>query len=155
MGSSCWCAWIITARHMTDAFRVDATISTLYNIVERGGRPILMTHVGRPYDKKSKTIRTSDADAVTPVVRYLQHKLGVVFAVPEFRVDPRRGIVDVDTSVNWLIEDLRARRIGGIYLPNTRWFQGEEGLVAAAEAAEAAAAQAERRRRRHRRRSLR
>jgi hypothetical protein len=27
---------------MTDAFRVDATIATLYNIVERGGRPILM-----------------------------------------------------------------------------------------------------------------
>ena len=32
---------------MTDAFRVDATIATLYNIVERGGRPILMSHVGR------------------------------------------------------------------------------------------------------------
>ena len=32
---------------MSDAFRVDATIATLYNIVERGGRPILMSHVGR------------------------------------------------------------------------------------------------------------
>lgn len=115
---------------MSDAFRVDATIATLYNIVERGGRPILMTHVGRPYDKKTRTIQTSEADAVTPVVRYLQHKLGVVFAVPEFRVDPSRGIVDVDTSVNWLIQDLRARRIGGVYLPNTRWFEGEEGLAA-------------------------
>jgi hypothetical protein len=60
---------------------------------------------------------------VTPVVRYLQAKLGVVFAVPEFRVDKARGIVDIDTSVNWLIQDLRARRIGGVYLPNTRWFE--------------------------------
>jgi phosphoglycerate kinase len=39
---------------LTDAFRVDATVATLYNIVERGGRPVLMTHVGRPYDKKTK-----------------------------------------------------------------------------------------------------
>ena len=91
--------------------------------------------VGRPFDKKTRTIRTDETDSVTPVVRYLQHKLGVVFAVPEFRVDPRRGIVDVDTSVNWLIQDLRARRIGGVYLPNTRWFGGEEGLAAAAAAA--------------------
>ena len=91
--------------------------------------------VGRPFDKKTRTIRTDETDSVTPVVRYLQHKLGVVFAVPEFRVDPRRGIVDVDTSVNWLIQDLRARRIGGVYLPNTRWFEGEEGLAAAAAAA--------------------
>ena len=41
------------ARVAHDAFRVDATVATLYNIVERGGRPILMTHVGRPYDKKT------------------------------------------------------------------------------------------------------
>ena len=115
---------------MTDAFRVDSTIATLYNIVERGGRPILMTHVGRPYDKKSRAIAVHEDDAVTPVVRYLQHKLGVVFAVPDFRVDATKGIVDIDTSVNWLIQDLRARRIGGIYLPNTRWFLGEEGLAA-------------------------
>jgi hypothetical protein len=37
-------------------------------------------------------------------VRYLQHKLGVIFAVPDFRVDPKGGILDIDTSVNWLIK---------------------------------------------------
>jgi phosphoglycerate kinase len=113
---------------LSDSFRVDATVSTLYNIVERGGRPILMTHVGRPWEKKNKKIDVKvDSESVTAVVRYLHQKLGVTFAVPEFRVDERRGIVDVDTSVNWLIQDLKARRIGGIYLPNTRWFAGEEG----------------------------
>ena len=48
---------------LTDAFRVDATVATLYNIVERGGRPILMTHVGRPYDKKTHSIRADEGDA--------------------------------------------------------------------------------------------
>ena len=112
---------------LTDAFRVDATVATLYNIVERGGRPVLMTHVGRPYDKKTKTITVDDDDAATCVARYLQARLGVTFAVPEFRSDAKRGIVDIDTSVNWLIDDLKARRIGGVYLPNARWFAGEEG----------------------------
>ena len=112
---------------LTDAFRVDATVATLYNIVERGGRPVLMTHVGRPYDKKTKTITVDDDDAATCVARYLQARLGVTFAVPEFRADDTRGIVDIDTSVNWLIDDLKARRIGGVYLPNARWFAGEEG----------------------------
>ena len=112
---------------LTDAFRVDATVATLYNIVERGGRPVLMTHVGRPYDKKTKTITVDDDDAATCVARYLQARLGVTFAVPEFRSDAKRGIVDIDTSVNWLIDDLKQRRIGGVYLPNARWFAGEEG----------------------------
>ena len=31
-----------------DPYRDDATIGTLYSIAERGGRPILMTHIGRP-----------------------------------------------------------------------------------------------------------
>ena len=32
----------------------------------------------------------------------------------------------IDTSINLAIKDLRQHRIGGIYLPNTRWFEGEE-----------------------------
>lgn len=81
-----------------------------------------MTHVGRPYDKKSKTLTVKQDDAVDAVVGYLQRKLRIKFAVPKFPVVEKKGILDVDTSINWLIHDLRARKIGGIYLPNTRWF---------------------------------
>ena len=42
--------------------------------------------------------------------------------------DPERGIREIDTSINWHIRDLRNGRIGGIYLPNTRWFEGEEAI---------------------------
>jgi len=85
-------------------------------------RLIIMSHVGRPYDKKTKTLTVKQDDAVDAVVGYLQRKLRIKFAIPKFHVFQNEGIEDVDTSVNWLIHDLRDRKIGGIYLPNTRWF---------------------------------
>lgn len=110
-----------------DAHRIEQSLPTLYNIVERGGRPILMTHVNRPRDGKSgKIVRDDEEDSVKCVVDVLRAKLGVTFAAPSFKSDGDRGIASVDTSVNVLLDDLRARRIGGIYLPNTRWFAGEE-----------------------------
>lgn len=106
-----------------DQYRIDVTLATLYNIVERGGRPILMTHIGRPFDKKAKKISIRKDDSVEAVVSYLQRKLKIKFAMPQFHISGGdEGIPDIDTSINWLIHDLRARKIGGIYLPNTRWF---------------------------------
>ncbi|MDI6687550.1 MAG: phosphoglycerate kinase [Desulfobacterales bacterium] len=109
-----------------DPYRIDATLGTLYSIVEQGGRPILMTHVGRTRDKKTGKIKVEDNTSVQPVVEYLERKLHTKFSVPEFPVDPDAGIKQIDTSINWHIRDLRTRRTGGIYLPNTRWFEGEE-----------------------------
>jgi phosphoglycerate kinase len=111
-----------------DPYRIDATIGTLYSIVERGGRLILMSHVGRPRDKKTGRINASDATSVSPVVKYLERKLHTRFVVPDFPADPDRGIREIDTSINWHIRDLKNGRVGGIYLPNTRWFEGEEAV---------------------------
>ncbi len=44
---------VVKKGQIRDPYRIDMTLGTLYNIVERGGRPILMTHVGRPKDKKT------------------------------------------------------------------------------------------------------
>ena len=110
-----------------DPYRIEQTFGTLYNIVERGGRPILMTHVGRPRDKKTGAIFCSSDNGVEPIVRYLEQKLHTNIFIPDFPVEGPKGITHIDTSVNLAIKDLRHRRIGGIYLPNTRWFQGEEG----------------------------
>ncbi len=117
---------VVKKGEIRDPYRIDATLGTLYNIVERGGRPIIMTHVGRPRDKKTGQIRVTDDTAVQPIVEYLERKLHTRFAVPQFQADPQLGIREIDTSINWHIRDLRAHRIGGIYLPNTRWFEGEE-----------------------------
>jgi phosphoglycerate kinase len=110
-----------------DPYRIDRTLGTLYNIVERGGRPILMTHVGRPRDKKTGKITCSPDNSVEPIVQYLKRKLHTDLYIPEFNIDPENGIAGIGDSINLAIEDLKNRKIGGIYLPNTRWFRGEEG----------------------------
>ncbi|HDH00845.1 MAG TPA: phosphoglycerate kinase, partial [Nitrospirae bacterium] len=110
-----------------DPYRIDKTLGTLYNIVERGGRPILMTHIGRPKNKKTGKIECTPENSVGPVVEYLRNKLHTNLYVPEFTIDGDNGIVGINESVNAAVDDLRNRKIGGIYLPNTRWFRGEEG----------------------------
>jgi phosphoglycerate kinase len=117
---------VVKKGEVRDPYRIDATLGTLYNIVERGGRLIIMTHVGRTRDKETGRIEVGDDTSVQPVVEYLERKLYTEFVVPQFPVDPEWGIREIDTSINLHIRDLRAHRIGGIYLPNTRWFQGEE-----------------------------
>jgi phosphoglycerate kinase len=117
-----------------DPYRIEQTFGTLYNIVERGGRPILMTHVGRPRDKKTGAISCSSDNGVEPIVRYLEQKLHTKFFIPDFPIEAPKGITHIDTSINLAIKDLRHRRIGGIYLPNTRWFLGEEGQAPEREA---------------------
>jgi phosphoglycerate kinase len=110
-----------------DPYRIDRTIGTIYNIVERGGRIILMTHVGRPRDKKTGTISCDESTSVRPIAEYLERKLHTKFHIPEIPCTGDKGIPGIDTSINLAIKDLKERKIGGIYLPNTRWFQGEEG----------------------------
>lgn len=117
---------VVKGGEIRDPYRIDRTIGTLFNIVERGGRPIMMTHVGRPKDKKTGTITCRNEESVEPVARYLEQKLHTKLYVPKFPVDPERGITGLDTSINLAIKELRERKVGGIYLPNTRWFQGEE-----------------------------
>ncbi|MBN1831586.1 MAG: phosphoglycerate kinase [Deltaproteobacteria bacterium] len=117
---------VVKRGEIRDPYRIDSTLGTLYNIVERGGRPVVMTHVGRTRDKKTGHIKADENTSVGPVVEYLERKLHTEFVVPHLQVDPDWGIKEIDTSINLHIRDLRAHRIGGIYLPNTRWFQGEE-----------------------------
>ncbi|MFZ6017937.1 MAG: phosphoglycerate kinase [Nitrospirota bacterium] len=117
---------VVKDGEIRDPYRIDRTLGTLYNIVERGGRPILMTHIGRPKDKKTGEIKCKLGESVEPIVEYLEHKLHTKFHIPRFNIDPKLGIIGIDTSINLYIRNLQERRIGGIYLPNTRWFQGEE-----------------------------
>ena len=110
---------------VVDSFRIDATIGTLFSIVERGGRPVIMTHVGRPKDK-SGHIHASPETDVEPVVAYLERKLHIKLHVPQLTCTEGVGIVDIDTSINRALRELKAHKVGGIYLPNTRWFAGEQ-----------------------------
>lgn len=109
-----------------DPYRIDATIGTLYYINAKGGKIILMTHVGRPKEKKSGNINQNDDTSVKPIVHYLQNKLHISLKIPEFHQQESKGYIGLETSVNHLIRELKEDKIDGIYLPNTRWFEGEE-----------------------------
>ena len=109
-----------------DPYRIDATLGTLYHINARGGKIIPMTHVGRPRDKKTGDISVTGDTSITPIVDYLRHKLHIRIGVPDFSPPGPEGYRGIETSVNHLIRDLRQGRIEAIYLPNTRWFTGEE-----------------------------
>lgn len=109
-----------------DPYRIDSTFGTLINIYARGGRPILMTHVGRPRDKKTGEITISPDSSVQPVVDYLVQKLNLNIHVPEFSKDEKKGYTDIDASIQDRIKELKGGQIDAIYLPNTRWFYGEE-----------------------------
>jgi phosphoglycerate kinase len=109
-----------------DPYRIDATLGTLYYINAKGGKIILMTHVGRPKNKKTGEINISEETSVQPIVDYLQNKLHITLKVPEFQQHDNHGYLGIETSINHMIRDLKENVIDGIYLPNTRWFAGEE-----------------------------
>jgi phosphoglycerate kinase len=117
---------VVKKGEIHDPYRIDATIGTLYHIVARGGKLILMTHVGRPKDKKTGNIEIHDDTSVMPIVEYLQNKLHIRIAVPDFRAYNGAGYPGIETSVNHHIRDLKNNVYDAIYLPNTRWFTGEE-----------------------------
>ncbi len=111
---------------ITDPSRIDKTLGTLYYIVDRGGRPIVMTHVGRPLDPKTNKITCDSDTSVKSIAEYLQRKLHTEFIVPECETDDELGISGIGKSVYRAIGELKDRKIGAIYLPNMRWFRGEE-----------------------------
>jgi phosphoglycerate kinase len=117
---------VVKKGRIQDPFRIDQTIGTIFNIVARGGRPIIMTHVGRPRDKKTDKIHIDASTSIEPIVKYLERKLHVKIHMPNFNGEEERGIPGIDTSINLAIKDLKEKKIDAIYLPNTRWFRGEE-----------------------------
>jgi phosphoglycerate kinase len=117
---------VVKKGRIKDAYRIDTTIPTIVHILKKGGMPILMTHIGRPKDKAAGTINVNPADDVQPIVDYLKHKYGLNFAVPECQKCDDKGYVGLDTTINFLLCEMYEGKIDGIYLPNTRFFMGEE-----------------------------
>ncbi len=109
-----------------DPYRIDATLGTLYYINAKGGKIILMTHVGRPKNKKTGEIEINENTSVEPIVEYLQNKLHINVGIPEFTRDGNLGYFGIETSINHMIRELKEDKLDAIYLPNTRWFKGEE-----------------------------
>ena len=78
---------VVKSGMIHDPYRIDATIGTMYHINARGGKMILMTHVGRPRNKKTGEIIISEKTSVKPIVDYIQQKLHIKLKTPEFTMD--------------------------------------------------------------------
>jgi phosphoglycerate kinase len=117
---------VVKSGEIHDPYRIDATIGTLFHILARGGKIILMTHVGRPKDKATGNIKIDNKTSIQPIVEYLQEKLHILIEVPEFYSHQDQGYLSIETNINHSIKRLRNSEIDVIYLPNTRWFKGEE-----------------------------
>ncbi|MBW6515711.1 MAG: phosphoglycerate kinase [Candidatus Cloacimonetes bacterium] len=109
-----------------DPFRIDITFATMFNILAKGGKLILMTHVGRPKDKATGNIKISKKTSVQPIVEYLKKKLNITFYTPEIPPEEGSGLIQIPPSIKEKVKELKEGKISGIYLPNTRWFKGEE-----------------------------
>ncbi len=116
---------VVKKGKIKDSMRIDATIPTLLHIYKQGGMPILMSHVGRPLDKKTGKITVSADDSVQPIVDYLQARLSLQGLVPDMPSADGEGITDLSSLGN-SVAKLKAGEVDFLYLPNTRWFKGEE-----------------------------
>jgi hypothetical protein len=81
--------------------------------------------VGRPRSKGKDVIRISDKTSVLPIVAFLRRALRIRIEVPHFSYG-EHGITDMSKNIDILLAGLKARTVGAIYLPNLRWFPGEE-----------------------------
>ncbi|PKN73175.1 MAG: phosphoglycerate kinase [Candidatus Cloacimonetes bacterium HGW-Cloacimonetes-3] len=116
---------VVKKGKIKDTMRIDATIPTLLHIYKQGGLPVLMTHVGRPFDKKTGVITISEADSVQAIVNYLQTKLQLKGLIPDLQADGKEGLIDLK-PLKPAIDKLKKGKVDFVYLPNTRWFKGEE-----------------------------
>ncbi|MBP7195077.1 MAG: phosphoglycerate kinase [Candidatus Cloacimonetes bacterium] len=123
---------VVKKGKIKDTMRIDASLPTLREIINAGGLPVVMTHVGRPYDKKTGLITISDDESVAPIVTYLDAQLGLKGLIPELPASEEHGIVDLDPLAA-AITKLKNAEVDYLYLPNTRWFKGEEAKDASAD----------------------
>lgn len=116
---------VVKKGKIKDTMRIDATIPSILHIYRKGAKPILMSHVGRPYDKKTGTYTISEDESVQPIVEYLQHKLALTIEVPKVRPTESDGITELG-EIMPSVAKLKKGEVQMLYLPNTRWFNGEE-----------------------------
>jgi phosphoglycerate kinase len=107
-----------------DPFRIEASLKTINFILEKGGHPVIMSHVGRPKDKTSGQIEISENTSVQPIVNFLEISLNKKIEIPQIIKKNEFGIISIDMQSK--LQKIREGKLDLIYLPNTRWFAGEE-----------------------------
>ncbi|MBW2974141.1 phosphoglycerate kinase [Candidatus Woesearchaeota archaeon] len=118
---------VVKKGRIDDNYRIERSKKTIQFVIENGGYPVLMTHIGRPRDKKTGDISVSDEESVSPVVEYIKEKWGYPTKVIDVDMSKATekglpGLGDITAD----IEALKTGKVRILYMPNTRWFSGEE-----------------------------
>src|SRR5688572_7141959 len=88
---------------ITDDTRIRAALPTIRRILERGGKPVLMTHLGRPKGKVVEAMRT------TPMGKRLAELLGTPVRKLDDCIGPavQKAIAEAPTGTTVLLENVR------------------------------------------------
>ena len=116
---------VVKKGKIKDTYRIDASLPTIKYILENDAKPILMTHVGRPKDKKTGIINIGEETSVKPIVEYLKKTLKLNIETIDFDKERADSITDL-SDYKTELDKLENGKIDILYLPNTRWFYGEE-----------------------------
>ena len=88
---------------ITDDTRIQAALPTIREILAKGGRPVLMTHLGRPKGKVVESMRT------TPMGKRLAELLGTPVRKLDDCIGPvvQKAIADAPAGTTILLENVR------------------------------------------------
>lgn len=120
---------VVKKGKIDDPYRVELSRPTTDFVIDNGGHPILMTHIGRPRDKKTGYINIQpEEESVAPLVEYIKKewKYNAKAVDIDLSRKTEKGLIGLDKSVDNAVDELKAGKVQLLYLPNTRWFAGEE-----------------------------
>jgi len=119
---------VVKKGKIKDPFKVERSKKTISYVLEKGGFPVLMSHFGRPRNKKTNEIGISEDENCGPVIDYIKEKWGlnVKYAETEIANAPSTGLKKIPETARKAIEEMKQGKTDIVYLPNTRWFEGEE-----------------------------
>ncbi len=98
-------------RQITDPLRIQMALPSIQSVLDRGGRLILMSHLGRPKGKVDSKY------SLEPTATYLSEQLGqtVLFATDTVGNDAQQKVANLQNGQCLILENLRfdAREEGG------------------------------------------
>ncbi|MDP8210253.1 MAG: phosphoglycerate kinase [Candidatus Stygibacter australis] len=114
---------VVKKGKIIDPYRIDASLPTINYIIDQGAKLVLMSHVGRPKNKATGEIEISEKSSVIPIVEYLKAK-GIRIKALDMATQGKYGIEYLDSEI--VANAFKNDKLQAVYLPNTRWFKGEE-----------------------------
>jgi len=126
---------VVKKGKIKDSFKVDRSKKTISYVIENNGFPVLMSHFGRPRNKKTNEITINQEENSEPVIDYMDKEWGFKTKLVEAETTntPKTGLKNIPKEANGVIQEMKDSSVDIVYLPNTRWFEGEENRGTARE----------------------